>query len=742
MTSPNQRKRPAPGASPSIPMHSVDQQFAGTDHLVRWNSPDNSNGYVDDDAQTIGSFGITQPPAKFAQPQVPAAASTMLARRQMNRALVPTGARGNFEGDSDPWSSLVPADTAVLDPTVGGMNEQDNLVQLEQLALKAKREAEAKRKQIPPFVQKLSSFLNEGKNQDLIRWSEKGDSFIVVDEEEFAKKLIPELFKHNNYASFVRQLNMYGFHKRVGLSDNSMRASERKNKSPSEYSNPYFRRGHPNLLWLITKPKGNSKAKKPNKNPDQDVDSEEDAGADEAQPYATVQGGMSLSEVGASKKDISVFRDEFKKIREHQQVILSRMQRLEQNQQRIEQQQRAQQQKDQRVDEIYRLFMRHENSLQNMMQILVYHFKKTLEDGKSAQQIKDIMASGFLPGGSHSSSHGIVELDDLANPQPKSPGPVGTGRRAPRLLEAPPSVGNTGSVHTLSPSPTPGYSAGPEMGTVTEILENTPVDASGSAYDLGPDLDTKQQENLLRLLHDANKDAAAVNALSRMGTGDQSTMPNPHPNIPTNPVPQAAGNPRPSGMGQREEVHRPMSSGGNPSAVPASIPAQNYFAASSAAAPPAPSASTSMPSGVNPTASAASDMSHFPPAPHSIPRGLEDITYNSKEFEHLKKLQAAQDANIQLLGSKIAPLSPLGQISGASPDGGDYFQGGNFDLNDPTFNEFINSDPFSNEGDATGGDQPNYDFDLSLLGMPNAASPNVTEDVQNGEAGAKRRRVQ
>ena len=48
---------------------------------------------------------------------------------------------------------------------------------------------------------------------------------------------------------------MYGFHKKVGLSDNSMRASERKNKNPSEYSNPYFKRGKPNLLWLIHKPK-------------------------------------------------------------------------------------------------------------------------------------------------------------------------------------------------------------------------------------------------------------------------------------------------------------------------------------------------------------------------------------------------------------------------------------------------------------------------------------------------------
>ena len=63
----------------------------------------------------------------------------------------------------------------------------------------------------------FSSFLDDGKNTDLIRWSDRGDSFVVLDEDEFAKTLIPELFKHNNYASFVRQLNMYGFHKRVGL---------------------------------------------------------------------------------------------------------------------------------------------------------------------------------------------------------------------------------------------------------------------------------------------------------------------------------------------------------------------------------------------------------------------------------------------------------------------------------------------------------------------------------------------
>jgi len=45
-------------------------------------------------------------------------------------------------------------------------------------------------------------------------WNERGDGFVVKNEFVFASQIMRTYFRHQNFSSFVRQLNFYGFHKR------------------------------------------------------------------------------------------------------------------------------------------------------------------------------------------------------------------------------------------------------------------------------------------------------------------------------------------------------------------------------------------------------------------------------------------------------------------------------------------------------------------------------------------------
>ena len=75
----------------------------------------------------------------------------------MNRALIPTNPRPQYDAGLD-WATLSAGGSGppMEQSGTGEMNEVETLAQLEVRAQKAKREAEAKRKQIPPFVQKLA----------------------------------------------------------------------------------------------------------------------------------------------------------------------------------------------------------------------------------------------------------------------------------------------------------------------------------------------------------------------------------------------------------------------------------------------------------------------------------------------------------------------------------------------------------------------------------------------------------
>ncbi|KAK4241395.1 HSF-type DNA-binding-domain-containing protein [Achaetomium macrosporum] len=62
------------------------------------------------------------------------------------------------------------------------------------------------------FIHKLWSMLEDPKIQHLISWTANSDSFVIQPSHEFSR-VLAQYFKHTNISSFVRQLNMYGFHK-------------------------------------------------------------------------------------------------------------------------------------------------------------------------------------------------------------------------------------------------------------------------------------------------------------------------------------------------------------------------------------------------------------------------------------------------------------------------------------------------------------------------------------------------
>lgn len=116
-------------------------------------------------------------------------------------------------------------------------------------AVLTKKRLSGPNKSRPQFVSKMWDMVNNPANHEFIRWMPDGRAIQIVNRDAFEKVILPKYFKHNNLSSFVRQLNMYGWHKVQDLSSGTMNSNEEN----WQFQSPYFIRGHEELLDHIVR---------------------------------------------------------------------------------------------------------------------------------------------------------------------------------------------------------------------------------------------------------------------------------------------------------------------------------------------------------------------------------------------------------------------------------------------------------------------------------------------------------
>lgn len=551
----------------------------------------------------------------------------------------------------------------------------------------------------------------------MIRWSQKGDSFVVIDEDEFARTLIPELFKHNNYASFVRQLNMYGFHKQVALSDGSMRAGERKNKSPSEYSNPYFQRDRPTLLWLIQKPKnaptkgagkGGTRAKQ--EDADEEVDDTFNRDSSIPPSYGPIESNTGLSSgrqplmLGSAGNSLppdqfAAIQQELADIRANQVKITKLLNMTQIRHDQLYHQAKA----------FHHMHEQHDNSINAILTFLATIYNKNLDQG-TTMDMRNLFNG--LP--NKQGQGNVVEVGDDNTQSPSS------GHSQPQPYRKQPLLLQDGSANSPAPSVdgpkshNQSYSkATPETyeyPTRTRSNMNSPAVQEFS--ERGTSSNRSSQSPQIKPKHEADQQMPEADIMSVINSHNANALSRKDSTSTRMEFPEAfshlqnTNNLTPS---QREDMLNMMS---------------NELANSPQ----------------NGTNNGNSSLTSYSPVGNIAGTSIEQLELERDRINQIEQQLREQSVRMENLKGTVVPLSPTGSIPGVTDQS---YNNPNQELGfDDIFNttDYFNSDNnLSGDFDwsNTNGDLPDYDFSVDPPSGGNGADTGADMFNTGGAGGGR-----
>ena len=160
---------------------------------------------------------------------------------------------------------------------------------------------------------------------------------LVLNHERFAREVLGRWFKHQKFTSFVRQLNMYGFHKIPHLQQGVLKSDS--DTEPWNFEHPHFHRGQPDLLCLI------QRKKQPTNSSAEDGEPQDNTSASAA--HAAVPGQL---------LDVNSLVNGIAAIKRHQQAISADLQALKKSNEMLwEEATLARQRHDKHQDTINRI---------------------------------------------------------------------------------------------------------------------------------------------------------------------------------------------------------------------------------------------------------------------------------------------------------------------------------------------------------------------------------------------------